>query len=53
MEDLRTRCPYFFEVALRLAALQPFEGLGKFVTTCFRARYRARPTATYNYSLPS
>ena len=42
VEDLRTRCPYFYEVALRLAALGHFEGLGKFVHSCFQRRYKVR-----------
>jgi len=40
VEDLRTRCAFFYEVALRLAALAPMEGLGKLVTAAFRARYK-------------
>ena len=44
VEDLRTRCPYFYEVALRLDALGHFEGLGLFVHSCFQRRYKVRAT---------
>ncbi|KAK9843549.1 hypothetical protein WJX81_008330 [Elliptochloris bilobata] len=40
VEDLRTRCPYFYEVALRMDALGHFEGLGKFVHSSFQKRYK-------------
>lgn len=42
VEDLRTRCPYFYEVALRLDALGHFAGLGTFVHSCFQRRYKVR-----------
>ena len=45
MEDLRTRCAFFYEVALRLAALAPMDGLGKLVTAAFRARYKVGEVA--------
>ena len=45
VEDLRTRCAYFYEVALRLAALAPLDGLSKLVTGAFRARYKVTPAA--------
>ena len=40
VEDLRARCPYFYDVAGKLHEISSSELLARFVNGCFRARYR-------------
>ena len=40
-EDLRRRCPYFYDVAMRLHSLGAPPAVGEFTNATFRARYRA------------
>lgn len=39
-EDLRARCPQFYEVAYKLHEATGDEGMGNFVNNTFRARYK-------------
>ena len=39
-EDLRARCPQFYEVAYKLYEATGDAGLGNFVNNTFRARYK-------------
>lgn len=40
VEDLRARCPHFYDVALKLHEVSNNEQLSKFAISCFRARYK-------------
>lgn len=42
VESLRLRCPYFYEVASRLHALDGGPPVEDFAAATFRARYKAR-----------
>ena len=42
VEDLRSRCPYFYDVAAELHRMIIDDGLAKFVANTFTLRYRVR-----------
>jgi GINS complex subunit 3 len=42
-EDLRARCPYFYEVACKVHEATGSEQVAAFVNNTFRARYKVPP----------
>jgi len=43
-EDLRARCPYFYEVACKFHEATGSEQVAAFVNNTFRARYKVIPS---------
>ena len=43
MENLRLRCPYFYDVALLLHSMERGLPLAEFAMQTFQARYKASP----------
>ena len=44
-EDLRARCPQFYEVACKMHEVTGDDSMGNFVNSTFRARYKVSVSA--------
>jgi hypothetical protein len=44
-EDLRARCPYFYEVACKVHVATGSDQVADFVNNTFRARYKVGPSS--------
>ena len=51
VEDLRIRCPYFYDVAEQLHSLLDSERLVSFVTKTFQRRYKVMQLPAYARTL--